>query len=514
MEAVASQATTGPAQYGPYYALVIGNDSYRYLPQLKTAVNDADAVAALLHRRYGFEIQVLKNATREQILGALNEYRRTLPDQANLLIYYAGHGNYDKETDKAYWLPVEAKADNNTDWIIADDITSDARAIPARHVLVISDSCYSGGLNRDVNTDITPRERGRYLQRMLQARSRNLMSSGGNEPVADGGAPGHSVFASALLLGLAQMDEDAFTATDLFNRFVQPRVAGRSEQVPQYSMIRNSGHEDGDFVFSAHPHPGGRSFDIANAAAQQVTYPAAAAQQVSKPAAAPRQEAQQSEVDQSYNLTKQAFDQAVALENQKKYAEAAALFQTAEHSATGHNLTVVLTHEAYCYLLAKNNDQAASSYQRLLALNPDNADAHNGLAFAFAGAGKFPEALAECEKSVHIESAGRSPCYYNIGATASNQGLMDEAAAAFKKATELDPNNANAFFLEGQSLMAKATMGPPPDNKIIPVPGTVEALETYLQLDPRGQYAEGARAMLQILQSGVQTGFRAPKKKK
>ena len=85
---------------------------------------------------------------------------------------------------------------------------------------------------------------------MLAGRSRTLMSSGGDEPVADGGAGGHSVFANAVLSALEQATGDAFTAGDLFHNFVQQRVAGRSDQIPRYSLIRNSDHDDGDFVFT------------------------------------------------------------------------------------------------------------------------------------------------------------------------------------------------------------------------------------------------------------------------
>lgn len=75
------------------------------------------------------------------------------------------------------------------------------------------------------------------------------MSSGGNEPVADGGGGGHSVFAKAVLNGLDQIEGAEFTAQDLFQDFVKPRVAGGSNQIPIYSQIRNSDDEAGDFVF-------------------------------------------------------------------------------------------------------------------------------------------------------------------------------------------------------------------------------------------------------------------------
>jgi len=78
------------------------------------------------------------------------------------------------------------------------------------------------------------------------------MSSGGKEPVADGDAganSGHSVFADALLQGLVHFDLDTFSADELFSQYVRVRVGGRSSQMPQYNIIRDSGYEDGDFVF-------------------------------------------------------------------------------------------------------------------------------------------------------------------------------------------------------------------------------------------------------------------------
>jgi hypothetical protein len=239
---------------GPYYALVIGNNNYKYLPKLQTAINDAKEVGQLLHDRYGFTTTVLSDASRDNILTALIDYRRTLPDKSNLLIYYAGHGYNDRDADEAYWLPIDAQKDNNQNWISADDITRDVRTIASQHILIISDSCYSGVLTRDAEAAINPKERGAFLAKMWSSKSRTLMASGGDEPVADGGGGGHSVFAAAILQSLQNMSDSEFTAASLFQR-VQPRVAGRSEQLPQYNLIRNSGHNFGDFIFSRGGQP-------------------------------------------------------------------------------------------------------------------------------------------------------------------------------------------------------------------------------------------------------------------
>ena len=80
------------------------------------------------------------------------------------------------------------------------------------------------------------------------------MASGGDEPVSDGGANGHSVFANAVLHALASESQPMFTASDLFYGSVRQQVAGKSEQLPQYSIIRNSDHDEGDFRL--YPHRG------------------------------------------------------------------------------------------------------------------------------------------------------------------------------------------------------------------------------------------------------------------
>jgi hypothetical protein len=104
-----------------------------------------------------------------------------------------------------------------SNWILADVLTTDVRVLPARHVLIVSDSCYSGGLTRDADVAVRPADRSVFLEKMLSARSRTLMASGGNEPVTDGGGSGHSVFADAVLGGLNAITRESFSAEELFH---------------------------------------------------------------------------------------------------------------------------------------------------------------------------------------------------------------------------------------------------------------------------------------------------------
>ena len=231
--------------FGNYHALVIGNNDYQFMPPLKTAANDAQAVAQLLHEKYGFSVETLFNATRSDILLALSRYRRTLSIDDNLLIYYAGHGWLDMAGDEGYWLPVDAEKDIETHWISNSYMTTTLRALEARHVIVVADSCYSGKLTRGVN--IKDRTAS-YLARIVRKRSRTVLSSGGLEPVLDsGGQNNHSVFASAFIGALSE-NEGVVDATQIFSS-IRRAVMLNSHQMPEYADIRYAGHDGGDFLF-------------------------------------------------------------------------------------------------------------------------------------------------------------------------------------------------------------------------------------------------------------------------
>jgi peptidoglycan hydrolase-like protein with peptidoglycan-binding domain len=230
--------------YGNYHALVIGNDMYRTLPRLGTAVGDAEAVAKELERDYHFNVRLLTNATEEDIIGALTEMRRELAWDDNLLIYYAGHGWYDQDAEQGYWLPVDASEDNQAHWISNADITNALKALKAKHILVVADSCYSGTLARNANISLRGID---YIERIVKKKARTVLTSGGLEPVLDAGGEGHSVFARAFLAALEEND-GVIDGQEVFRRLRDPVVAN-APQTPEYGEIRGAGHDGGDFIF-------------------------------------------------------------------------------------------------------------------------------------------------------------------------------------------------------------------------------------------------------------------------
>ena len=135
--------------YGRFHALVIGVEDYQHLTPLKTPVADAKAVASLLKEQYGFAVQLVLNPSRDQLEKAVYDLRRTMTrEEDSLLIYYAGHGFLDKTTGVDYWQPVNAQRNSELYWVPTSRITDTLRAISAKHVLVVADSCYSGSLLR------------------------------------------------------------------------------------------------------------------------------------------------------------------------------------------------------------------------------------------------------------------------------------------------------------------------------------------------------------------------------
>ncbi len=245
-----------PIDFGTYYALVIGNNDYKHLPKLKTAVSDAEDVARLLKDKYGYHVTLLLNGTRYQILSALNKLREKLTDHDNLLIYYGGHGELDQVNQRGNWLPVDAEPGSSANWISNVAITDVLNAMTVRELLVVADSCYSGTLTRSalahISGGISAKERLQLIREVARDRSRMALTAGGIQPVLDSGGGKHSVFAQAFIDSLRQ-NTGILAGQDLFG-IVQARVAAAARradasQVPEYAPIRFAGHEAGDYFF-------------------------------------------------------------------------------------------------------------------------------------------------------------------------------------------------------------------------------------------------------------------------
>ena len=231
-------------QYGGYHALIIGVQDYQFLTKLQMARNDAKAVGDILKNDYHYAVTSLDNPTRKEILLALGKMRRTLTSADNLLIYYAGHGWLDEDADEGYWLPINAAKDNDIEWLSLNSVISAARAIPAKHIMIVADSCFSGKLTRGLQIQMKSVD---HHSKMATRKARVVLTSGGLEPVLDAGGGNHSVFA-AVFLDILQQNKGVLDGTTLFAQ-LRREVMLKASQAPEYADIRKAGHEGGDYLF-------------------------------------------------------------------------------------------------------------------------------------------------------------------------------------------------------------------------------------------------------------------------
>jgi len=268
--------------FGRYHALLIANQNYKHWDLLHTPRNDVNKLAAILKAKYGFDdVKILPDATRNQIIDRLEDYRVRLTNHDNLLIYYAGHGILRK--DGGYWIGVDGQKNSRSRWLhystISDLIDSD-NGMKAKHVLVIADSCYAGAITRD--EDVLSRKQSgesdqAWFLRMQTKRSRRALTSGGTEPVIDrAGAATHSIFAQELIRRLESNSNILETSSlfDLIKKDVHARalrIVGNDAQAPEYAPIPGTGDGGGGFLFVLRgsvisdpesPEAGSRDFGI------------------------------------------------------------------------------------------------------------------------------------------------------------------------------------------------------------------------------------------------------------
>jgi len=228
-------------------ALLVGVSDYRgAIPKLNSPIKDIQEIGKIYREQFGYEVRTLPNADKASIVRALNRLIQESGENDSVTVFYAGHGQIVEKTGRGYWIPARASADDPTQWISNQDIGKALQNISARQVLLVSDSCYSGTLTRDAKV-----RRAEVLAdptAVLEKRSVTVLSSGGEEPVADAGRDGHSVFAWHFMQTLRGV-EKLSNGVDVYERLTGS-VTNEFPQEPQYGEALGSGHErGGDFLF-------------------------------------------------------------------------------------------------------------------------------------------------------------------------------------------------------------------------------------------------------------------------
>lgn len=236
---------------GTYRAFIIGIQDYNdeRIPDLKTPIKDAQVMEELLRKHYGFVVETLldRKATRSAIYGALRNLSAKAKPDDSVLIYYAGHGDLDRQFNDGWWIPADATAGDPATYLDNIQIQKAMSSMKARHVLLISDSCYSGTLFGQARA-MPPVISDNYYLQLYNEKSRWGLTSGNKTPVSDSGTGGHSVFAYQLIKELQNNEKPFISIQELYTR-IAPIISNNSDQTPLCRPVRNTGDQGGEFVF-------------------------------------------------------------------------------------------------------------------------------------------------------------------------------------------------------------------------------------------------------------------------
>jgi len=273
---------------GRSYALLIATDVYDSWTTLQNPILDAETIGSLLHNTYGFEVEILRDPTRAEVLTKLQDYQQKSYKAADqLLLFIAGHGQYSEYFDDGFLVTrdspatVEPQTDGN--FLPHGALFKIINKIPCEHILLVLDACFSGQLwdaappafranavwrselrvaslnpsriferstfaipplilGQTLYADVSDFE---FIDRKLKGKTRRLFTSGGKVYVPDGDPGEHSPFAARFIEALESKGvNDRILTTDEIYSFLE-----RAKPEPRRGLFTADGAAD--FVFVA-----------------------------------------------------------------------------------------------------------------------------------------------------------------------------------------------------------------------------------------------------------------------
>lgn len=235
---------------GNNYILIIAIDKYKdkAFPVLNNAKLDAARLQTVLENKYGFDIiqePLLDSfADRANIINALNNLTSFLTANDNLIIYFAGHGRIHTKTETGYWVPFDGTHNSTHNYVSNSDVINTIKGIDAKHVLIISDSCFSGTfLSQTRSVDID-----KHYAKLDERKSRWILASGREETVSDGEPGLGSPFTNALINFLETNKNKRFSFLELAVK-VRQDTGSSVKQEPVFGQLTSFRHNGGEMVF-------------------------------------------------------------------------------------------------------------------------------------------------------------------------------------------------------------------------------------------------------------------------
>lgn len=194
------------------YALIIGNENYRFVPNVPYAIHDARIFREYCEKTLGIpaeNIHICEDATKQLIMDDELGWLESIADKSNkrLIVYYAGHGVPDtKMSNKAYLLPTDVRGTKPENGIALDDFYGRLGEMAFEQTSIFLDACFSG-INRD-NESVNEGLRGVEIvaeEGTISGGNMVVFSAAqGNETAQGYQEQGHGLFTYYLLRELQQ----------------------------------------------------------------------------------------------------------------------------------------------------------------------------------------------------------------------------------------------------------------------------------------------------------------------
>lgn len=254
------------------FALIIAINEYQNIGQLRTPINDANALSQVLKDTYGFEISLCINPEKLDMAIAFEQFKNKVTKEgsigdANIVIYFAGHG-IAKSSERGldgYLLPKDT--DKNTQsWFPMQEMLQKIDAIPCKHTLVILDCCFAGAFRQSAShravyfDDETPISRQHFQYYTRHDSQQVLTSTSESQKALDSlgnrnEGSTHSPFAKCLIDGLAGSadtnKDGVLTLAEIYNYLQNriPIITGEQNNEQNVGLFPLEKHKNGEFLF-------------------------------------------------------------------------------------------------------------------------------------------------------------------------------------------------------------------------------------------------------------------------
>jgi hypothetical protein len=234
------------------YALIFATDKYDNWEDLVNPISDAQLIASLLREKYGFSVEMVENATLEEVTAKLYDYNtRKFNPQDQLFVFFAGHGYYDDVLGEGYVVTSNSLMNDKgkNSYLAHSILRQRLENIRCEHIFLAMDVCFGGtfdpvlaknraGEAMDEATDT------QYLVRKLTKRTRKYLTSGSKEYVSDGIPGKNSPFAAKFIQALREVGGGTgriLTLAELNNYFqrlsTEPRSGGFGSDDPASDFV-------------------------------------------------------------------------------------------------------------------------------------------------------------------------------------------------------------------------------------------------------------------------------------